>query len=48
MDVHDGDRWMDVYVWRQVGNGHLRMATGRRWTSMDGDRLEMDVMDGDR
>ena len=29
---------MDVYVWRQVGDGRLCMATGRRWTSMYGDR----------
>ena len=39
-----GDRYeMDVYVWRQVGDGRLCMATGRRWTSMYGDRQGMDI-----
>ena len=39
-----GDRYvygMDVYVWRQVGDGRLCMVTGRRWTSMYGDRYKM-------
>ena len=39
-----GDRQeMDVYVWRQVGDGRPWMVTGRRWTSKDGDRQKMDV-----
>ena len=34
-----GDRYkMNVYVWRQVGDGRLCMATGWRWTSMYGDK----------
>ena len=34
-----GDKYeMDVYVWRLVGDGRLCMATGRRWTSMYGDK----------